>query len=397
MREEERRERDPEAEQHPAEDKGRPEPPPREERQRQQDERRDRDRAGAPEELGLEPVAVQPEDVELIGVVRKRAPQLGVAGIVGDGVADDRQKPQAHRRRRDRHGCDRRGERAGAARVEQHPREQEAGEHDQDERRVRGVDQRHRARRGGDRGEQLPRRHAHVDEDECEQRREHQHPARVRRQRQRDEGTAVPGRETEQRPLGQQRRQAGPARAEERGAGLVGEPEAERQQHGRPVQHDLGGVDTGQLRDEREKAVPERERIARVQPAVAVLVQGAQRERAEVVELPDPAEMEERIAAIRRDPPERDPGGEPEQEHAERPRGEPWGRATRGERRGDQRDGAEHGEREPDRAVHREHQRHSDEERRQAPDENRREPFQPQRPRDDRAGNQQAGGRRGEP
>ena len=69
---------------------------------------------------------------------------------------------------------------------------------------------------------------------------------------------------------------------------------------------DLRRIDAGELRDEREPAVPERERVAGMEAAVLELVDGAQRERAEVVELPDAAEVEDHVAlddAL--DPPER--------------------------------------------------------------------------------------------
>ena len=63
------------------------------------------------------------------------------------------------------------------------------------------------------------------------------------------------------------------------------------------MQHDQRRVDPASLRDEREEQVPERERVARVEPAVAELVDGPQREPAEVEELPHAREVEERVAA----------------------------------------------------------------------------------------------------
>ena len=53
-------------------------------------------------------------------------------------------------------------------------------------------------------------------------------------------------------------------------------------------------VEPGELRDEREEAVPERERVARVQPAVLELVDRAQVQVAELDELAHARHVEER-------------------------------------------------------------------------------------------------------
>src|SRR5207244_3024624 len=75
-----------------------------------------------------------------------------------------------------------------------------------------------------------------------------------------------------------------------------GKDERERREDARLVEDDRGRIDSADLRDEREPAVPERKGVAGVEPAVLELVDGAQRERAEVVELADATEMEERVA-----------------------------------------------------------------------------------------------------
>ena len=157
------------------------------------------------------------------------------------------------------------------------------------------------------------------------------------------------------------------------------------------MEHDRVGVDSGQLRDQREEAVEERERVAGMEPAVAVLVDAPQRDRAEVDELAHAAEVEERVAAVGRDPPERDSGREAERQDREAPRGDAQRAASKRERRrGEPRAGHDRG-REPDRAVHREHHRHPREKGGEAPDEGRRRALEPKGARDERARNQQAG------
>ena len=74
-----------------------------------------------------------------------------------------------------------------------------------------------------------------------------------------------------------------------------------------------GRVDAAEARDEREERVPEREGVAGVEAAVAELVHGAQREAAEVVELPHAGEVEEVVptAQVPGEKPERDPEPDP--------------------------------------------------------------------------------------
>ena len=96
---------------------------------------------------------------------------------------------------------------------------------------------------------------------------------------------------------------------EERVAGLVGDEERERRQHGRLVQDDLGRVEEGDARDEREKAVPEREGVAGMQAAVGELVHGVERERVERLQLAHARQVEEAVAA--------DLAGDVPEQHAE--------------------------------------------------------------------------------
>ena len=63
------------------------------------------------------------------------------------------------------------------------------------------------------------------------------------------------------------------------------------------MEHHLGRVDAADLRDERQEAVPERERIAGMEPAVGELVRALEREVVEREELLDAREVEEPVAA----------------------------------------------------------------------------------------------------
>jgi len=390
VREDERQQGDREGDEHRPEHEGAPHPPEREESQRKERERGDRDHPRAAEELRRQPVAVQPEDVELQAVVREGPAHLCVRGIVRDGLAHDREQPEDNQPRRHE---DRRQGRPDVgdvvANVEDRAHEQEADEPRGDEHRVARMDERHRRRCGRDRGDERPGGVADVGEDECQQRRQQQRPRGSRRKRERRVRTSVPGSEPQERELHDRRRDACPARAEEREAGLVGEQERKRQQHGRGVQHDRWRADACEPRHDRDRRVPERERVARMQPAVAELVHRPQRERVEAEQLLLPGQVEERVAVVARDPPERDPGDRSEREHAQAPGRDPAG-AGCGERCGHDRNDREQGNRQPERRVHREHHRSGAEERTHAPGEGRRETAQPERPRHQRARQEQA-------
>ena len=81
------------------------------------------------------------------------------------------------------------------------------------------------------------------------------------------------------------------------------------------MQHDLRRIDSGKLRDQGEKSVPQRKRIAGVQSAVRELVDRADVQRAEGVELAHAPEVEERIAVHHSGDV---PKGDPEQKTDER-------------------------------------------------------------------------------
>ena len=63
------------------------------------------------------------------------------------------------------------------------------------------------------------------------------------------------------------------------------------------MQHDVDGIGARDLCDEREEAVPERERVAGMETAVGELVRALEREVAEREELLDAREVEEPVAA----------------------------------------------------------------------------------------------------
>ena len=126
---------------------------------------------------------------------------------------------------------------------------------------------------------------AHEAEEERDHRGHEQLPRRRPRQLERRVRAAAARRERDHRDLREHRRDGERRRAEDLPPHLEGEHERERSEDARLVQHDRGRVDAAELRDEREPPVPERERVAGVEPAVLELVDGAQRERAEVVEL----------------------------------------------------------------------------------------------------------------
>ena len=62
------------------------------------------------------------------------------------------------------------------------------------------------------------------------------------------------------------------------------------------MEHDGGGIDAGEARDDRHAAVPERKRVAGVEPAVQELADVVQRERVQRVELANAAEVHEGVA-----------------------------------------------------------------------------------------------------
>ena len=165
------------------------------------------------------------------------------------------------------------------------------------------------------------------------------------------------------------------------------------------MEHDLGRVGERDLADQREERVPERERVAGVEPAVGELVHRREREAAELDELAHAREVEEAVAAdLAGDVPEEEP------EHGARaptPRRGPGSaarpaagartapRTTRGHEQQD--------ERQRQRGVDEEHDAHRAEDDPEAPRERRRGAPHADRPGDDRAGREHEPRRRGEP
>src|SRR5699024_8591351 len=90
-----------------------------------------------------------------------------------------------------------------------------------------------------------------------------------------------------------------PGGAEECHPRLVHDCERDRRNGTRLVAHDVGRIDSGELRDQREEGMPEREGVAGVQAAVAELVDRSDVQVAELDELPYATEVEERVAVDR--------------------------------------------------------------------------------------------------
>ena len=186
------------------------------------------------------------------------------------------------------------------------PREEEARERHRGEERVRRVHEREGDRRGRDRKHLTAPSARDEREDEREQRGDDQRAGDRRRQRQEVERPRSRAGEADQPDLGGRRRDARSVRAEERGAGRVGEHDRQRSQDRRQVQHDDGRVDVGEARDHRQPRVPHGKRVARMEAAVAELVDDVERGQVERLELPHAAEVEERVAVDRvRRPPDR--------------------------------------------------------------------------------------------
>ena len=241
-----------------------------------------------------------------------------------------------------------------------------------------------------ERQRELPRRLAHGQNEHAQCcRDEHLAVERPRLAEER-ERAAVPGRERGAHDRRDEDRKAGPRAAEERDAGLVRDREPDRGKGARLVQHDLRRVDAGEFGDEREEPVPERERVPRMQPAVDELVDRADVQRPECVELPHAPEVEQRVPVDDAgDAPERDP----EEETRRRDRDRVPGRRTidhaPGERRGGQGDRGEHDERDPDARVRDEDDDEREGQRGQRPGDGGCRASHAQRSRDERAGHEE--------
>ena len=231
------------------------------------------------------------------------------------GVADDREQPDEVRRRRHDQRRERRRDPPSLAALDQRADEEEAREREPEEDRVGRVDDRQHEPCGGDGRERGAARSLDVGEREGEGGRKEDLARGRRREAERGVGAAVVRCQRRHRDGAEDDGDGRADAPEERPTGLVGDEERDRRQHGRLVQDDLGRVEEADPRDEREEPVPERERVAGVEPAVGELVDGVERERAERIQLLHAREVEEPVAA---DVPGDVPEQEPEQRAGEK-------------------------------------------------------------------------------
>ncbi len=248
------------------------------------------------------------------------------------------------------------------------------------------MDERERERGRGDRGEHTPPRVAHRDEHQRERGRDEQLPARGGRQLEHAVRAAAARGQRDRRRGGRRHGRPQPPRAEERRPRLVGDEQRQGREPARLVEHDRGRVDAREPRDRGEERVPDRERVAGVEPAVGELPEPGQRERVELGELPHPPEVEQRVPL---DPagdlPQRDPEQEPGP--GDRDGSDVEARGLRGSEpqatRHDDADGRRrHGhEDEPEAGVEHDRGGEPDRHRRQRPHERAGRRRDPQRPR----------------
>ena len=223
-------------------------------------------------------------------------------------------------------------------------------------------------------------------------------PRSRRRQPERGVGAAAVRRERRDPDLREDDRDRRPHAAEERPPRLVRHEQRQRREHRRLVEDDVCRIDEGDASDERQEAVPERERITGVETAVGELVHRVERERAEGVELAHARKVEEPVAADLA-------GNRPEQEAEDGARAEdpPAARNPLGSRRataGGERDDSDR-DQQPDRQRQRAADEKGDRERAEdgskRPGERRRGRAQPERASDREAGSQHERGREREP
>ena len=137
----------------------------------------------------------------------------------------------------------------------------------------------------------------HRREGERERRRHEELPRRCRGQGERGVGAAVSRRHRSYGDGSSGRDGSRRHPAEHRVAGLVGDEHGQRREHCRLVEHHLGRIGEGDLRDESEERVPERERVAGVQAAVGEFIHRRQGEAPELGELAGARQVEETVAA----------------------------------------------------------------------------------------------------
>ena len=284
------------------------------------EERRDRNSSATRDHLRTECIAMQRLDVQLVRVLGEGAVELGRGRRVGLRLADDREQPQER----------------GASRVRTTTRAR---------RRTRGAPcATSNTRTTNEPDEQMPRKTACSRERGTPPRRPPPdasasgHPG-WRRKRKKSVSAAgtstwrssVPGCASSaigaavaRREDCQRDRRREDADTERTPTGTTRPPPRTRRRT-RPVQAHSGSCSTtcvgsapASLGDEREEGVPERERVTRMQTAVAKLVDGADMQVAELGELADTTEVEERIAVDdARDVPEQHAEAETDQRNDE--------------------------------------------------------------------------------
>jgi hypothetical protein len=235
-------------------------------------------------------------DVYLRRVLREGAAELAGGRGVRRRLADDREQPEEGGADRDEQGGKRLRRAAQIGPREQHAGDCEAEQQDPEEHRRARVNQEHLHADCRKPECERPARVAQEEEEEGERCR-YQHiavdGARLREQRVRPAVAGGEGRSGHGRG---EHPDAEPGGAKQRHSRLVHDGECDRHDRARLVLHHLRRVDARELRDQREKRVPERERVARMQAAVAELVDAAHVQVAEVDELANAPEMEERVA-----------------------------------------------------------------------------------------------------
>src|SRR5262249_8894043 len=179
------------------------------------------------------------------------------------------------------------------------PRERVGAERDEGEHGVRRVDERERAERRREREQERALPRLGEGEEERDARWDEELTRGSRRERERRPRTAVPGRKDEQPEPAEEHRASTAGGSEHRDTCLPGDDTRDRREDRRLVADHDSRIEPGHLRHERVEAVPERERVARVKAAVLELVDRSQVKIAEVEQLADAREVEERIAGDR--------------------------------------------------------------------------------------------------
>ena len=290
--EEERDEHDREHGERAPGDVRRPAPPRGQRGEREEEERGHRDCASPGEHLDRKAVARVRADVQLPRVLGERAPHLLVARRHRRRLAQDGDEPEHEQHRRDEERRERREARAEVLPRPEDADEEETAERDPEEDRVRRVDDGEREPGSGHGGYAGGRRPPDRLERERERGRNEELVGGGRGQGEKPIRAPMPRREAHERHLSGRSDGRRPHPAEERPAGLVGDDHGERREERGQVQDDEPRIRPAHLRDDRVEAVPEREGVARMQPAVRELDDAVQREVVEGDELPYPREVE---------------------------------------------------------------------------------------------------------